>query len=194
MSNYGGTPRHGLVIEPRSRAAIYLNDWRANDLEAGKFFPQSKGGLPDPYAPDDAPNRIPPEDGELASAGRPHSALLDEPHTDWFKTPVTSGGTQEFVWRFTETHRTRRWNYFITRAGWSPNAPLSRAQFEDKPFHQVQLACRPYWTCDGLRPESPTRHTVTLPERQGYQVILAVWEVADTGNAFYQVIDVDFVT
>ncbi|CAK8743194.1 GlcNAc-binding protein A [Sodalis praecaptivus] len=32
-----------------------------------------------------------------------------------------------------------------------------------------------------------------LPQRSGYHVILAVWEVADTGNAFYQVIDVDFV-
>ncbi|MGV2805610.1 chitin-binding protein, partial [Clostridium perfringens] len=31
-----------------------------------------------------------------------------------------------------------------------------------------------------------------VPSRTGYQVILAVWEIADTGNAFYNVIDVNF--
>lgn len=35
-------------------------------------------------------------------------------------------------------------------------------------------------------------HTIKLPERSGYHVILGVWEVADTGHAFYQVIDVNF--
>ena len=38
--------------------------------------------------------------------------------------------------------------------------------------------------------------TVTLncniPERSGYQIILGVWDIADTGNAFYQVIDAEF--
>ncbi|WP_186824590.1 lytic polysaccharide monooxygenase, partial [Klebsiella pneumoniae] len=31
-----------------------------------------------------------------------------------------------------------------------------------------------------------------VPERTGYQVIYAVWEIADTANSFYQAIDVDF--
>ncbi|WP_260334510.1 lytic polysaccharide monooxygenase [Streptomyces beigongshangae] len=32
-----------------------------------------------------------------------------------------------------------------------------------------------------------------LPERRaGHHVLLAVWEVADTGHAFYQVIDLQF--
>lgn len=30
-------------------------------------------------------------------------------------------------------------------------------------------------------------------DRNGYHLILAVWEIADTGNAFYQVIDVNLV-
>ncbi|WP_321158336.1 lytic polysaccharide monooxygenase, partial [Providencia stuartii] len=28
-------------------------------------------------------------------------------------------------------------------------------------------------------------------DREGYHVILAIWDVADTNNAFYQVIDVN---
>jgi predicted carbohydrate-binding protein with CBM5 and CBM33 domain len=31
-----------------------------------------------------------------------------------------------------------------------------------------------------------------VPQRTGYQVIYAVWEIADTSNSFYQAIDVDF--
>ncbi|MBA4152342.1 MAG: chitin-binding protein [Acinetobacter sp.] len=43
-----------------------------------------------------------------------------------------------------------------------------------------------------MKPANPTVHNVPLPERTGYHVLLAVWEVADTGNAFYQVVDLEF--
>lgn len=66
-------------------------------------------------------------------------------------------------------------------------------QFEPKPFHQVQLTAQPYWSHSAeLMPSDPTTHRLRLPERRGYHVILAVWEIADTGNAFYQVVDTDF--
>ena len=42
-------------------------------------------------------------------------------------------------------------------------------------------------------PSNPTQHPITLPNKSGYHVILAVWEVADTWYAFYQAIDVDFI-
>ena len=35
-------------------------------------------------------------------------------------------------------------------------------------------------------------HSCNVPDRTGYQVIYAVWEIADTANSFYQAIDVDF--
>ncbi|GLW98996.1 lytic polysaccharide monooxygenase [Microtetraspora sp. NBRC 16547] len=50
----------------------------------------------------------------------------------------------------------------------------------------------PYRASDDLMPDNPTVHQVSLPhDRKGYHVLLAVWEVADTGNAFYRVIDLD---
>jgi chitin-binding protein len=191
-STLGASPRHAAVTRPPSRADLHLGDWRAHDLEAGKFFPRTEGGLSDPYAPEDVPSAVPPADGQIASAGRSHSAELDEPRTDWQKTAVTSGGTLEFVWEFHKEHKTRRWNYFVTRAGWDPTRPLTRDQFDAEPFHQVQMTGKPYWNHPDLVPVDPTTHTVPLPERSGYHVILAVWEVADTGNAFYQVVDTDF--
>ena len=35
------------------------------------------------------------------------------------------------------------------------------------------------------------KHTCNVPNRSGYQVILAVWDIGDTANAFYNVIDVN---
>ncbi|GGO92024.1 lytic polysaccharide monooxygenase auxiliary activity family 9 protein [Wenjunlia tyrosinilytica] len=190
MSN---APRHGSVSEPPSRADIYLEPWQAAGLEAGKFFPATEAGLRDPYAPDDTVNAQPPEDGRIASAGKDFAMKLDEPRTDWTKHPVNAGQTLEISWNFHAPHKTRRWNYFLTRPGWDPSAPLTRAQFEGEPFHSVQLSCQPYWSCDDLMPENPTTHIMRLPERPaGHQVMLAVWEVADTGNAFYQVIDLEY--
>ncbi|MEV8098815.1 lytic polysaccharide monooxygenase auxiliary activity family 9 protein [Kitasatospora sp. NPDC085879] len=180
---------HGAVSSPPSRAQLYLESWQANGLEAGKFFPAAQAGLADPFAPDDIRNVQPPADGKIASAGKDFAAPLDAVDTDWKKHQVTSGQNLEITWGFHAEHKTRRFNYFLTKNGWDPNQPLTRAQFEPKPFHSVQLAEQPYWEHQ-LNPGNPVTHTLRLPQRNaGHQVLLAVWEVADTGNAFYQVID-----
>ncbi|PDP89524.1 chitin-binding protein [Glycomyces fuscus] len=186
-------PRHGLITEPRSRAQIYLQEWQAAGLEAGKFFPAAQAGMSDPYASTDVPNAEPPADGRIASAGKEFAAALDEPRGDWSKHPVASGQELTLTWSYHAPHKTRRWNYFLTRPGWDPQAPLTRAQFDAEPFHTVQLSGEPYWSSDDLVPANPTTHTMRLPERSpGHHVLLSVWEVADTGYAFYQVIDLDF--
>jgi chitin-binding protein len=81
-------------------------------------------------------------------------------------------------------HKTRDWRYFITRADWDPNRKLSRASFDAAPF------C----TVDGgnVQPPSAVSHQCTVPQRSGYQVIMAVWQVYDTSNSFYNVADVQF--
>lgn len=97
------------------------------------------------------------------------------------------------AWHFTANHATRRWNYFMTKEDWNPERVLSRDQFEAEPFYTVQINLQPFWEhTDAMMPSSPTVHDVPLPQREGYHVLLAVWEVANTGNAFYQVIDLDF--
>ncbi|CAJ58805.1 MULTISPECIES: lytic polysaccharide monooxygenase auxiliary activity family 9 protein [Frankia] len=185
-------PRHGTVSEPASRAHIYLAEWQSAGLESGKFFPATQAGLADPFAADDVRNDSPPADGKIASAGQDFAAELDKPGSDWQKHSVAAGQQLTITWSFHAPHKTRRWNYFLTREGWDPNAPLSRAQFEPNPFHQVQNSGQPYWSADDLVPANPTRHTIELPQRQGYHVLLSVWEVADTPKGFYQVIDLSF--
>ncbi|MFI9628297.1 lytic polysaccharide monooxygenase auxiliary activity family 9 protein [Streptomyces sp. NPDC052042] len=189
----GSHTSHSLVCDPPSRAQIYLADWRASDLESGKFFPATAPGLRDPSASDDVVNGTPPPDGKIASAGRAHAAQLDEARADWQKTTVGSGHHLDITWSLDVPRKSRCWKYFITRDGWDPSRPLARSQFEEEPIFEVRLCYEPYWGPDSgdLVAPNPTKHTISLPDRTGYHVILAVWEIADTGSAFYQVIDVD---
>ncbi|MFM0598544.1 lytic polysaccharide monooxygenase, partial [Paraburkholderia dilworthii] len=107
------------------------------------------------------------------------------------KIPVRADSIQIFKWEYSAVHATRRWNYFITRSGWDPAKPLTRAQFDEKPFCTIQNDGQPYWKFN-LKPAQPTIHQCQLPDRTGYQVILAVWEVADTQMGFYQIVDTHF--
>lgn len=197
--NPGMSPFHGHVFSPASRAYFAWQEGRLdtgqlNQREAGKFFPKVQAGLTDLFAPTDIMNDLPPPDGKIASANQGNSEFLDEPGTHWQKHDVLSSDVLTVSWNYTAAHLTRRWNYFITRPNWNPNQPLSRAQFEEAPFHQVQLGEQPFWShSSALTPPQPTVHDLILPERTGYHVLLAVWEVADTANAFYQVIDLNFV-
>lgn len=78
---------------------------------------------------------------------------------------------------------------------YDPNDPNFR---DCKPFHTDLLTCQPLWNCDkpisegGLIPSSATKYKIKFPYRVGYHVVLCVWEVADTGNAFYSVLDINF--
>jgi chitin-binding protein len=193
------TPYHGHVFEPASRAYFAylegkLDVGALNQRECGKLFPQRESGLRDSYAPDDDANFKPPADGKIASAEQATGQFLDEPGTHWKKHEVRSGDLLDISWGYSTAHKTRRFNYFITKPGWDPSQKLSRAQFEEKPFFVDLYPYTPHWAYEAeLMPPIPTVHTLTLPERDGYHVLLAVWEVANTGNAFYQVIDLDFI-
>ena len=193
-------PNHGSISTPKSRATFAeerrLSEGNLhNGIESGKFFPQTTGGLADPYAKDDVRSMAPPVDGKIASGERPGAAYLDRTDVDWDKHDVTSDTPLEFVWSFSARHKYRRFNYFITKAGWNPTQPLSRAQFEPEPFATFLNERQPYWgySDEEMWPEQPTKHTLKLPERDGYHVLLGVWEIAETDKAFYQVVDLNFV-
>jgi len=195
-------PAHGRVFFPKSRAqflhdAGQLDSGQLNELEGGKLFPETRSGLTDPFAPDDVANDTPPRDGEIASGSRTADARaqLNEPGSHWQKHPVRSGQALALKWGYSMPHKTRRWTYWITKDGWNHNLPLSRNQFEPEPLRTYLIEYRPYWGPEAeqeLMPRGDTEHELTLPERSGYHVLLAVWDVADTGNAFYQVIDLMF--
>lgn len=167
---------HGYVEGPASRA-ILCKQGANTDCGAIIYEPQSL----------EAPKGFPaagPADGKIASAGGAFPKLDEQSATRWAKVPMT-GGTTTFNWKFTAPHATSSFRYFITKPNWNPNAPLTRDQFDLTPFCTVNYG--------GAQPPFTYSHSCEVPSgRTGYHVILAVWDVHDTANAFYNVIDVQF--
>ncbi|MGW4030462.1 lytic polysaccharide monooxygenase auxiliary activity family 9 protein [Streptomyces sp. NPDC004838] len=168
---------HGYTESPISRQKLCANgtvqncgaiQWEPQSAEGRKGFPASG-----------------PADGTICSGGNGRFSELDDPRGGaWPATRVNSGSSFTFSWRFTAPHRAADFKYFITKPGWNPSQRLTRAALESQPFLTV-----PY---GGKQPPYSLSHTGTLPSRSGKHVILAVWSVYDTENAFYACSDVQF--
>lgn len=166
---------HGYVSSPVSRSFQGKQEqnlslygpviYEPQSLEAPKGFPE--GG---------------PSDGQIASAGGLFGGNLDKQSSSMWKKNSISSGANTFTWVYTANHRTSKWHYYMTKQNWNQNEPLKRSSLEL--IGEVKH--------DGSMSSNNLSHTIDVPNnRSGYHVILAVWDVADTSNAFYQVIDVD---
>lgn len=176
---------HGYVSDPPSRAyacKLGLNQ----QCGPAQYEPQSVGETQKGFPANG------PADGKIASGGvRGDFAALDEQSaTRWQLTSITSREVA-FDWYYTIGHPATKHEYFITKTGWNPNQPLSRASFDLTPFCVVDG--KGEWPRDDLNPgHGREKHNCTLPaDRNGQHVILGAWTVNDTPAAFYNVMDVD---
>ncbi len=167
---------HGYVSESPSRGALCASgavsdcgavQWEPHSMEGPKGFPGAG-----------------PADGSICSGGNTRFAEIDDPRGGNWPTTSVSPGSRTFTWTITAAHATDKWEYFITRDGWNPSQPLTRASLESSPFYTKSDG--------GARPDWSVTHSVNLPNKSGQHLILAVWTIADTANAFYSCIDVDF--
>jgi predicted carbohydrate-binding protein with CBM5 and CBM33 domain len=183
---------HGFVASPPSRSDLCApnrgSPARNSSAICGngpRYDPMSlegAQGFPGPSVPD----------GMIASASPVRSLnhnldfsrLNIQTSDQWARTDMQPG-PNTFTWFITMRHPTRRWEYFITNQNWDQNAPLTRASFGATPFCS-QIGSPP----PTLGLQQPVQCNV--PVRTGYQIILAIWTIADTPFAFYQVIDVNF--
>ncbi|MEU0002958.1 lytic polysaccharide monooxygenase [Streptomyces sp. NPDC006314] len=177
----GGASGHGYTDLPISRQKLCQNgtvtncgsiQWEPQSVEGPKGFPAAG-----------------PADGQLCNGGLSQFAQLSSPKTPsggaWPTTRVTGGQSYTFRWQFTAMHATTDFKYYVTRPGWNQNHALARSDLNLTPFLTV-----PY---NGQRPPATLSHSGTLPSGlSGHHVILAVWTIADTGNAFYACSDVTF--
>ncbi|MDH6434632.1 putative carbohydrate-binding protein with CBM5 and CBM33 domain [Streptomyces sp. SAI-144] len=177
----GGASSHGYTDLPISRQKLCQNgtvancgsiQWEPQSVEGPKGFPASG-----------------PADGQICNAGLSQFGQLSAPKTPsgsaWPATKVTGGQSYTFRWQFTAMHATTDFKYYVTKAGWNQNHNLARSDLNLTPFLTV-----PY---NGQRPPSTLSHSGTLPSGlSGRHVIVAVWTIADTTNAFYACSDVTF--
>jgi predicted carbohydrate-binding protein with CBM5 and CBM33 domain len=185
---------HGWVTFPPARVLLCYQgkNSNCNPGQPPSGFEVSNNGMGmTPAFPDKATNL---KDGQIASTGRV-MALDEQTDSRWVKTDLEAGRKYTFTWHPTASHRTNYVRYFITKNGWNPNKPLTRDQFEAKPFCEdingflpkdgagfgKQLSANPSVQC-----EIPKDH-------HGYHVILSDWRVSDTTNSFINVSDVNIV-
>jgi lytic chitin monoxygenase len=168
---------HGYTTAPISRAKHCANktvsncgqiQWEPQSTEGPKGFPGAG-----------------PADGQLCSAGLGQfSELNDQRGGAWPATQVSSGANFTFKWHLTAMHATTDFKYYVTKQGWNQSAPLTRSALDLNPFLTFSMG--------GTRPGADVSHPGRLPSRTGRHMILAVWTIADTANAFYQCSDVNF--
>jgi len=99
------------------------------------------------------------------SGGNARFAELDDDSKGWKVTPV--GKSSEFKWSLSARHSTSTWQYFV--------GGQKIAEFDD----------------GGAQPGETVSHQVDFGSLSGNQKVLAVWNIADTANAFYACIDVN---
>ncbi|MEU2430430.1 MULTISPECIES: lytic polysaccharide monooxygenase [unclassified Streptomyces] len=173
----GSASSHGYTDAPLSRQKVCANGTVTNCGDI-IYEPQSVEGLKGFPAAG-------PADGSICSAGISRFSQLDDPRGgSWPTTKVTSGANYTFRWTFTANHRTTDFKYYVTKNGWNPSQPLTRAALDPQPFLTI-----PY---NGQQPPMSLSHSGTLPSKSGRHLILAVWTVHDTANAFYACSDVQF--
>ncbi|MEQ4924352.1 lytic polysaccharide monooxygenase [Proteus hauseri] len=174
------TLKHGYIDKPPSRAFLCSSKGKSLNKNCGsiQYEPQSIEG------PKGFPNNT-IKDGEIASGGNAAFAALNaQSATRWHKVKMESGDNI-FKWTLTARHSTASWRFFITKPEWDVNKPLTRNDLDLTPF------CQRF--DNGKMPMSTVELDCNIPERVGYHIILGVWDIADTGNAFYQVIDAEFL-
>lgn len=174
----GSAYGHGYTSKPPSRS-YECGQATVSDCDQAQWDPD---GVEGPKGFPDAG----PADGQICAGGVDRFYALDQPRDGkWPATKMVSGGPVDFTWHLTAIHATTDFSYYITKPGWDPTKPLRRADLDLKPFLKKDYG--------GEEPPGDFTDSGTLPSGQtGRALILAVWTIADTGNAFYQCIDADF--
>ncbi|MCU5773241.1 lytic polysaccharide monooxygenase [Erwiniaceae bacterium BAC15a-03b] len=132
-----------------------------------------------------------PEDGKIPSGGiEDYQSLNNEDEGLWQKTLINKGEVN-ISWQLTSPSNVVSWKYYITQSNWreSLNAQhqLTRESFDAAPFCEIKG--------NAQQQQGTVAHKCKLPERDGYQVIYAVADLAPQADgisrSIYNVVDVD---
>jgi len=121
-------------------------------------------------------------DGRLCSAGRDKYRGFDLARADWPATSLPSGGAWRFTYRATAPHR-GSFEFYMTRTGYSPTAPLRWSDLDAQPFFRVT---------DPPLVDGSYVMNANLPVRSGRHLIFTIWQRSDSPEAFYTCSDVVF--
>jgi predicted carbohydrate-binding protein with CBM5 and CBM33 domain len=179
-----GVNAHGWVKSPPSRQqSCYSGAVSKNYCGGAEYEPQGVEGLKG--APFDR------EVGRsICNGGSGRFNELNIPGNNTWPRQLTSPNKDlELTWRFANSPDAQDYHYYITKANFdeSYERELTKDDFERSPIASF--------------PGGPTGyedviHTIpaaSLRERQGYSIMLAVQNVDDNPDAFYNCIDIEFI-
>jgi chitin-binding protein len=110
------------------------------------------------------PQSVEAPKGARSCSGGSRFTVLDNDNWGWKVASI--GSTASFSWKLTAMHRTTNWEYWV-----------------DGRLHQTVSG-------NNAQPPSTFSHTIT-GLTSGRHKILAIWNIADTINAFYNCVDVN---
>ncbi|WP_413727124.1 lytic polysaccharide monooxygenase [Sodalis sp. RH19] len=196
------------IVTPASRAQTLVDLGRLSPLQVntatgGKNFPDLNGGAVFWPFQDDVWSATPPEDGFILSGGQ-SGEISAVNFTDnqiaiftlfairqWPRIRLSAGQILNIEWLYDRRRLTRGYRAFITRDDWNPNARITRAQLELRPFWENINQEFPFWQFPAqLQPR--THHSIPIPfNKTGHHVIVLLWLIADFEDAVYQAFDID---
>ncbi|QGH61980.1 lytic polysaccharide monooxygenase [Serratia proteamaculans] len=187
---------HGYIFEPPSRVKwLYDNGyssqvaWNPQGVEGFKY---PLGSTTEGPTSTSIGVEFPPDSGMIPTGGALNASNYKFMNNEfslpsgWHENNIKAG-KYTFKWTFTAPHDTTYFAYFMTKQDWAKNGrpqTLTRNMFEDEPFCRIDGK--------GLTSASFKSQDCIIPERKGSQKIYAIWRVANTDKAFYQIIDVKF--
>ncbi|MBP2167193.1 chitin-binding protein [Erwinia toletana] len=133
-----------------------------------------------------------PADGHIPAGGlEDYQSLNREDEGLWKKTLINKGNIN-ISWQLTSPAKIVSWKYYITQANWRDGVngqhPLTRESFDAEPFCEIKGEAQQQY-------QGMITHQCKLPERDGYQVIYAVADLAAAADgsrrSIYNVVDVD---
>jgi predicted carbohydrate-binding protein with CBM5 and CBM33 domain len=187
LLNPGPASAHGSMSNPRSRSYTCWQEGPESPDSAACRAAVTAGGTQAFYdwhevslltAAGRHREIIP--DGRLCSAGRDKYRGLDLVRTDWPATRI-SAGNLTITYHATAPHSNSNFEFYITRAGWSPSQPLRWSDL-------VHIR-----TFTNQNPTTFTNWTIPIPARTGRHILYSIWQrVVGSDEAFYTCSDVDF--
>ncbi|MBK2094797.1 lytic polysaccharide monooxygenase [Francisella philomiragia] len=175
---------HGYVESPASRALLCKEGKNKDCGSRAQYEPQSIEQVDELFNLGALDNNI----GSADVAG--FEALDEQQQSRWAKTVVQPGQPLKIKWQFTANHKTKHFKFYITKPNWNPDKLLTRDSFEEQPLNCYDP--QPTWIAPNQPPQDGLTFTCTLPNRSGYQIIMAEWDVDDTRMSFYNLLDLDF--
>jgi predicted carbohydrate-binding protein with CBM5 and CBM33 domain len=176
---------HGYITTPPSRQASCADgSVEESHCDGVKYEPQSV------ESPKGAPFDVEVGD-KLCNGGGARFAALNTPSNEtWPQTSIPLASDLNVEWKITAAHKTQSCAYYITKPKLQldPSQRLTKDDFLAEPILLLDV--------NHDAPPATVSHTIPaadFAQHSGYAVIYGVWSIGDTGNAFYNCVDVNIM-